>query len=457
MQRELLEQHSRNPAFSDVTFVSGISGERIPGHRIIQASSSQYFAELFSKNPEKKVFQLPRPIEPITQPYVFDKSLIPQELTEEQKPEKAPEAEGENEEAPQDEPTEENKKEEKVNAAKLLGIGVGKLVKSEKDDMKGLNERPPATLDPTRSILSLTYILPKTQEQEVQDAQNNPLAQNNSGEQNKFQLLNRLSPPITPQNCLIFYSLARSLTLKTLENQLLEYISQYLLTPTSSCALYLESSKFDIPGLKAHALEIITNNFNDLLNSDRQKKYLLRLSYDYFKELISRDDLWIDSEDKILDLVIDYMKEREVLQRRLEDIKEVKKNNEKAPINAEQDEGAQENAEDDNEEENEDTEGENEDKPVEGEGDEPKEEPKVEEETHKNFMDLEKEASKRMKRFKLSEKEKKDLLLLLRYKFISHERLLTASKVYFLLLPNICRWLSWNHSETYSWRVLVPN
>jgi hypothetical protein len=93
----------------------------------------------------------------------------------------------------------------------------------------------------------------------------------------------------------------------------MEYISQFLLTPTSSCALFLESSKFDIPDLKEHALEIIAQNFNDIVSQSSQKKYLLRLSFEYFKELVSRDDLWTDSEDKILDLVIDYMKQREGL------------------------------------------------------------------------------------------------------------------------------------------------
>ena len=424
MQRELLEQHSRNPVFSDVTFVSGISGERIPGHRIIQASSSHYFAELFSSNPEKKVFQLPRPIQPITQPYVFDKSLIPQDPTKDEKPEDAPAPEGEKDAAPaEDEP----KKETKVNAAKLLGLGRGKAADAKKkdDDMNTLSERPPATLDPTRSILSLTYVLQKTQEQTENEVQDPLNPTSNSNEQNKFSLLSRLSPPITPQNCLIFYTLASSLKLKALEEQLLEYISQYLLTPTSSCALYLESSKFNIPDLKTHALEIIAQNFNDILGQNKQKRYLLRLSYDYFKELVSRDDLWIDSEDKILDLVIDYMKEREVLQRRIEDIKGDQKKDGKAILQALAG-GVKENAEEKIEEEKKEEE-EKKPEPVKGEGDEQKEE----EETHKNLIDLEKEAGKRMKRFKLNNKEKKDLLLLLRYKFISHERLLSASKVSF--------------------------
>lgn len=208
MQRELLEQHSRNPVFSDVTFVSGISGERIPGHRIIQASSSHYFAELFSQNPDKKVFQLPRPIQPITQPYVFDKSLIPQDPTKDEKQEDTPV-----EEAKPDAPAE-DKKEEKVNAAKLLGLGRGKIAaKKESDDMKGLSERPPATLDPTRSILSLTYVLQNTDEN-TEEQQPNPLGNQNNQENGKFSLLSRLSPPITPQNCLIFYTLASSLKLK---------------------------------------------------------------------------------------------------------------------------------------------------------------------------------------------------------------------------------------------------
>lgn len=251
MQRELLEQHSRNPVFSDVTFVSGISGERIPGHRIVQASSSLYFAELFSKNPEKKVFQLPRPIQPITQPYVFDKSLIPQDPTKDEKPEEAPAAEEKKEEPVKEEP-------KKVNAASLLGLGRGKAAAAKKDtdDMKSLSERPPATLDPTRSILSLTYVLPQDGDQS--NEQSDPLGKSSAqNDGQKFNMLTRLSPPITPQNCLIFYTLATSLKLKALEEQLLEYISQYLLTPTNSCALFLESSKFDIPDLKAHALDII--------------------------------------------------------------------------------------------------------------------------------------------------------------------------------------------------------
>lgn len=418
MQRELLEQHSRNPVFSDVTFVSGISGERIPGHRIIQASSSHYFAELFSQNPDKKVFQLPRPIQPITQPYVFDKSLIPQDPTKDEKQEDAPV-----EEAKPDAPAE-DKKEEKVNAAKLLGLGRGKIAaKKESDDMKGLSERPPATLDPTRSILSLTYVLQKTDEN-TEEEQPNPLGNQNNQESGKFSLLSRLSPPITPQNCLIFYTLASSLKLKQLEGQLLEYISQYLLTPTSSCALFLESSKFDIPDLMQHALEIISQNFSQVLDQNSQKRYLLRLSYDYFKELVSRDDLWIDSEDKILDLVIDYMKEREGLQRRIEDIQGDKKKDGKAILQALAG-GVKDNAEEKIEEEKKEEEAKNPPTKVQGEGDEQKEE----EETHKNLTDLEKEAGKRMKRFKLNDKEKKELLLLLRYKFISHERLLTASKV----------------------------
>jgi hypothetical protein len=49
---------------------------------------------------------------------------------------------------------------------------------------------------------------------------------------------------------------------------------------------------------------------------------------------VSRNDLWIDSEDKILDLVIDYMKQREGLQRRIEDIDGDQKKDGKAILQA---------------------------------------------------------------------------------------------------------------------------
>lgn len=424
MQRELLEQHSRNPIFSDVVYVSGISGERIPGHRIVQASSSHFFAEMFSTNPDQKVFQLPRPIQPITQPYVFDKSLIPSDPTKDEKADenKPKDVAGANATNP---PPANAPKPTDPKAIAPLKPGLpGNLLNKIKDDMVSLSERPPASLDPTRSILSLTYVLQQTEADKQTQQQNNPLSNQTPSENSKFSMLNRLSPPITQQNCLIFYTLACSLKLKALEEQLLEYISQYLLTPTSSCAIFLESSKFDIPDLKKHALEIISQNFNDVIGQVNQKKYLLRLSYDYFKELVSKNDLWIDSEDKILDLVLDYIKEREELGRRPEEIAAEELEN--ARILAEQELAKATAA---------------------GTAGQP---PKpvavapntaapgqpapaglvpVPEDSHKNFVDLEKEAKARLKRYKLNEKEKKELLLLLRFKFISHEKLLSTAKV----------------------------
>lgn len=220
MQLELLEQHSRNPIFSDVTYVSGISGERIPGHRIIQASSSVFFAELFSNNPEAKVFQLPRPIQPITQPYMFDKSLIPLDPTKDEKPEDAPVKEvagtGATKQPSNPTPAPVDPKAKPVpNLANIGKPNLAPVPDKKDDDMKSLSDKPPATLDPTRSILSLNYILESNQAFDT--SQFNPLAPPKTAESNKFSLLGRLSPPITPQNCLIFYSVASSLKLKILE------------------------------------------------------------------------------------------------------------------------------------------------------------------------------------------------------------------------------------------------
>jgi hypothetical protein len=43
--------------------------------------------------------------------------------------------------------------------------------------------------------------------------------------------------------------------------------------------------------------------------------------------------------------------------------------------------------------------------------------------------DFEKEAKLKIQRFKLNEDQKKELLLLLRFNYISHEKILSASKV----------------------------
>lgn len=135
------------------------------------------------------------------------------------------------------------------------------------------------------------------------------------------------------------------------------------------------------------------------------------------------------------------MKEREPLQRRLEDIKGDEERDAKAVLNilgsnmnVVQEDATKKAAEDAKK-------AEDSKKAEEGKkllANAPQAKP-AEEEAHKNLIDLEEEASLRLKRFNLNDKEKKDLLLLLRFKFITHEKLLQASKVFFFPLLSLTK------------------
>jgi hypothetical protein len=95
--------------------------------------------------------------------------LIPQDLTAEKQEDDIVKETEAKKEAPKP-------KEEKTNAASLLGIGRGrgrgKAAEAKKaEKLPSLNERLPVTLDPTRSLLSLTYILDKKDSDPSEDQQ----------------------------------------------------------------------------------------------------------------------------------------------------------------------------------------------------------------------------------------------------------------------------------------------
>jgi hypothetical protein len=62
-----LQNYALSPTFSDITYISGVDKTQIPGHKIIQSSSSAYLSQIFQKHPKIKQVQLPHPVLPMTQ------------------------------------------------------------------------------------------------------------------------------------------------------------------------------------------------------------------------------------------------------------------------------------------------------------------------------------------------------------------------------------------------------
>lgn len=318
-----LQNYALSEVFSDITYKTGIDHSEIPGHKIIQCSSSEYLEIMLRKQPKMEKVILPKPIIPITQ------------------------------------------------------------------EMKS---------DPTGKLISFTYKKPTLQA--------------------------LLDGGFGRDNCLSYYSIANSLKMVKAEKIILDYINENLMNKDNAAQFYLEASKFGNDEWRIKALDLIAQHFDVIIKNKKDLEKILELPYNSFLSLLKRDDLYVESEDPLFDLVIKYVKEREDCPVNPRDMKTgdllamaVKKT---TGEDGDGDEKKVDKKVEEKKDEKEKKEGEEGKIPINEEG----------EIYFFNFLeDFEKDAKLRIQKFKLNPKEIKDLLLLLRYKFISHEEILKASKV----------------------------
>lgn len=119
---------------------------------------------------------------------------------------------------------------------------------------------------------------------------------------------------LSADNCFTYYSVAASLGLNVMQNAIVEYISSNVLNQANISAILTDSTKMNIPPLMEKCTFHLLQDFGKALNSKEQSNQLLNLPYNDFLKLISRDDIVVDSEDSIFDLVIKYIEIREKAQ-----------------------------------------------------------------------------------------------------------------------------------------------
>ena len=112
-------------------------------------------------------------------------------------------------------------------------------------------------------------------------------------------------------NCLTFYSLAQSMKMPIVEKIIVDYISENLLNPETAAQYYLESSKFEDGEWGSESLNLISQNFDKIIQNREDYDRILRLPLSAFQKLLKREDVFIDNEDPFMDLVMKYIKMRE--------------------------------------------------------------------------------------------------------------------------------------------------
>lgn len=112
-------------------------------------------------------------------------------------------------------------------------------------------------------------------------------------------------------NCLSYYSIANSLKMTKAEKIILDYINENLMNRDNAAQFYLEASKFGNEEWRVKALDLIAQNFDEIIKNNKDYEKILDLPFGSFKSLIAREDLYIEKEDPLLKMVIRYIKERE--------------------------------------------------------------------------------------------------------------------------------------------------
>ena len=218
---------------------------------------------------------------------------------------------------------------------------------------------------------------------------------------------------LSADNCFLYYSIADSLQFVPLKNAISEYIAMNVLNPSNLSSLLTESTKLEIPEVQDKCMTSLLQDFGRVINSKEQSDRLLRLPFQEFYTIITSDAMSVDSEDSIFDLVIKYIEMRET-----------------APLIPADDSKLPDPLKTPTE----DPEAPTKDAP-------PVEPPKPADPESKppedlipvlpmitDQLDFAKKAEEKMRISPLTVEQKKKLLLGLRFKFISHEKIMRESK-----------------------------
>jgi len=225
---------------------------------------------------------------------------------------------------------------------------------------------------------------------------------------------------INQYNIFTFLELSHSLGIKSLKLHLEKKIIKNYIGKDNVSKLAIESKIFDLQKLNKECIKFIINNFKYLKEFEKD---IIELDFDTFKEIINSNEINIENERDISNLVINYIS----LRRELEEIKE-EINNEKREEDKKTKEENNKEEEKKKEDENKKEEGKEEENIKEEE--KKKEEENIKEENENKENNVNEKWNKYLNDFKdkvkkkrLTEEQEKDLILCIRFNYLSHSEL----------------------------------
>lgn len=198
-------------------------------------------------------------------------------------------------------------------------------------------------------------------------------------------------------NAFRFYSAANILDFSTAKGLIRNFIEQRNFSDDNVITSLYESIKFEEREWVFLLIKMISMNFNAYVkDSGNSREKLVTLPFEHIKALLLRDDLYVENEDLVFSLVVDYIRFREKLENK-EVVIGLKTPTVKELDSAQDEQPLQE---------------------------EPPANPETE--TLTLVKNLEAAALLLLANYKLSFEEKKELLNLIRLKFVSHTTLIEA-------------------------------
>ena len=230
---------------------------------------------------------------------------------------------------------------------------------------------------------------------------------------------------INQYNIFTFLELSHSLGIKSLKLHLEKKIINNYIGKDNVSKLAIESKIFGLQKLNKECIKFIINNFKFLKEF---KNDIIDLDFDTFKQIINSNEINIENERDISNLVVNYIK----LRREIEEIKEIKEE-----IKNEQDKKEKEiKKEEENikeerkEEENIKKEEAKKEEENIKEEEKKKEEENIKEENKNKENNINEKWNKYLNEFKgivkkkrLTEEQEKDLILCIRFNYLSHSEL----------------------------------
>ena len=225
------------------------------------------------------------------------------------------------------------------------------------------------------------------------------------------QTFAKIKDELSPNNVFQLYSVAYTLKIKKLINDLEHLIVTELLDSENCINFYLDAIRFDSKRITDACEKLLIREFHDVCSSKDGHYFLSQLPLEYFKSLMKDSELNVDNETKVLECVEKYIRHRK-------DIKP-DQNQEEKKLEKDAKIAAGEEVKDELEEEK--AKKDEEFKALDDQG-------KIQWKYTEEVDQMRKQADDRMRVRGLRPHDKKELFKTIRFAFLTHQELLKCSR-----------------------------